>query len=126
MDAGVVLVYVCGIYSVGFAIFHMYFWKLFRWKRDLQSLSPANRAIIQIANLRLIYIFLFVAAICFLFPIELLETSLGNFFLAGNALFWLGRTIEQFLFLKINHKMVHALTFLFILGIALFALPLFI
>ncbi|MBA3986228.1 MAG: hypothetical protein H0X63_06585 [Flavobacteriales bacterium] len=126
MDAGVALVYVCGIYSVGFAVFHIYFWKLFRWKKELQNLSPANRGILQIANLRLIYIFLFVASTCFLFPVELIETKLGNFFLVGNALFWLGRTIEQFIFLKINHKMVHVLTALFILGIALFTLPLFI
>jgi hypothetical protein len=126
METGNILVYLCGVYSIGFAIFHMYFWKLFRWKKDLQHLSHANRAIIQIANLRLIYVFIFVGLICFLFPKELTETNLGRFFLVGNAVFWLGRTIEQFVFLRVNHVIVHILTVLFIVGIVLFTLPLLI
>ena len=78
----------------------------------------------QIANLRLIYFFLFVASICFIFPQELLETSLGHFFLGGMSVFWLGRTIEQFIFLRINHPMAHLLTYLFLIGMILFAAPL--
>jgi len=126
MEIAEILVYLCGVYSIGFAVFHMYFWKLFRWKKDLEGLSQANRAIVQISNLRLIYFFLFVGVLCFVFPNELIETRLGNFFLAGMSLFWLGRTIEQFIFLKINHKMVHILSLIFILGIVLYALPIFI
>lgn len=126
METGTLLVYLCGLYSIGFAVFHMYFWKLFRWKKDLQQLSLANRAIVQIANLRLIYFFIFVGILCFSFPSEMRKTTLGNFFLAGISLFWLGRTIEQFIFLKINHKMVHILSVIFILGIVLYALPIFI
>ncbi|MGS2740534.1 hypothetical protein [Sinomicrobium sp. M5D2P17] len=93
-------IYSCGIYSFGFAVFHIFFWKLFRWKDDLQKLSRPNRGIIQILNLRIIYYFIFVGTICFVFPKELGETQLGKFFLAGNALFWTGRTIEQFIFLR--------------------------
>ncbi len=77
----------------------------------------------QIANLRLIYFFVFVAAACFIFPDELATTTFGHFFLVGMSLFWLGRTIEQFIFLRIDHPMVHLLTYLFIIGTILFALP---
>jgi hypothetical protein len=115
-----------GIHSLCFAFFHMQFWRLFNWKDDLNQLQPINKAIIQIANIRLIYFFLFVATICFIFPIELSTTSLGKFFLGGMSLFWIGRTIEQFVFLKIEHRYIHLLTYLFILGAVLFAIPLLV
>ena len=120
------MIYLCGVYTLGFAIFHTQFWKLFDWKNDLDNLKPYNKAIMQIANLRLIYFFIFAAAVCFIFPKELPSTSLGRFFLAGMSLFWLGRAIEQFIFLRIDHKMVSLLTYLFILGAIMFAIPLFV
>lgn len=121
-----IMIFLCGVYCIGFAIFHTQFWRIFNWKTDLNTLQPANRSIMQIANLRLIYFFVFAAAICFIFPMELLNTHLGNFFLAGMSLFWLGRTIEQFIFVKIDHPMVHLLTYLFIIGTLLFAIPILI
>src|SRR4249920_2622405 len=93
-----IMIFLCGMFSLGFAIFHTQFWRLFDWKHDLNQLKPANKAIIQIANLRLIYLFLFVAVICFIFPDELLNTRIGKFFLGGMSLFWLGRSVEQFIF----------------------------
>ncbi len=120
------MIFLCGLYSLGFAIFHSQFWRLFDWKNDLSQLKPFNKGIMQIANVRLIYFFLFVAAICFIFPHELLTTGLGHFFLAGMSLFWLGRFVEQFIFLKIDHPMVHLLTYLFLIGTILFAIPILI
>lgn len=87
-------------------------------------LSFANKAIVQILNIRIIYLFLFVASICFIYPNELLNSNLGKAFLAGNSIFWLGRTIEQFIFLKVRNKYVHILTLIFIVGAIIFALPL--
>ncbi len=118
------IIYLCGLHSLGFAIFHMFFWKLFKWNTDLQKISKSNRAIIQIANLRLIYIFLFTAFMCFFFTQDLYSSNIGKAFLIGGSLFWLGRTIEQFIFLKINYSLVHVLTILFVLGIILFLMPL--
>jgi hypothetical protein len=118
------MIFLCGIYSLGFAIFHTQFWRLFDWKNELPKLKEYNRGIMQIANLRLIYFFLFVAAICFLFPQQILNTGLGHFFLGGMSIFWLGRTVEQFIFLRIDHPMVHFLTYLFLLGAILYATPL--
>ncbi len=113
-----------GLHSLGFALFHLAFWKLFRWPQSLQAAGVANRTIIQIANLRLVYVFLGVAALCFLFPQELAGTPLGRALLFGMSGFWIGRTIEQFVFLRSGTAMVHVLTGLFVLGAVLFALPL--
>lgn len=120
------LIIFCGIHSLSFAIFHAFFWKLFKWKDDLQRTSLASRAIIQIANLRLIYIFLFISFLCFFMTHELLSTSLGKVFLIGISLFWFGRTVEQFIFFKHNNKLVVILTVLFIAGFLLFLLPVFL
>lgn len=117
------LIYAAGVYSIGFALFHCYFWKLFNWRKDLKNLSTVNKAIIQILNLRLIYVFFGIGIVCFVFPLELLSSKLGNIFLLGISLFWIGRTIEQFIFLKIKSRFVHVLTLLFIVGALLFAAP---
>ena len=114
---------VCGIFSIAFAVFHSLFWKLFNWKTDLKKLSIANRAVTQILNLRLIYVFLFVGFLCFWFPEELVETSLGNAVLIGCSLFWVGRLIEQFIFLRIHNWKVHLLSVLFLIGSILYLIP---
>ncbi|WP_049621904.1 hypothetical protein [Frateuria defendens] len=123
---GETLVFLCGLHSLGFAIFHLAFWKLFDWPAALERTGRATRAVTQILNLRLIYVFLGVAALCFLLPGELLHTRLGHALLGGMAVFWAGRTVEQCVFLRYNTLLVHALTALFVLGAMLFVLPLFV
>ena len=125
MDApGDWLVRMAGVHSLGFALFHLGFWKLFRWKAELAKVGFATRAITQILNLRLIYLFLGVGAACFAFTDELQHSSLGRAVLAFMALFWVGRTVEQFVFLRRHHWLLQLLTALFVLGALLFALPL--
>ena len=119
-----VLILFCGLYNIVFALFHMVFWRLFNWSDDLKKLSFANRGIMQILNIQLIFYFLFVAVVCFAFPLELVETKFGNVFLLGNSLFWLIRTVQQFVFLRANHRFIHLLTVLFMIGTILFAWPL--
>jgi hypothetical protein len=123
MESSKLIIYICGIYSAGFAVFHMLFWRLFNWKKDLKNISYVNRAITQILNFRLIYFFLFTSFICFTYAEELNTTSLGKAFLGGLSIFWLGRTIEQFLFLGYKNKYVNLLTVIFVVGTILFALP---
>lgn len=114
------LLWLCALHSLGFALFHMAFWKLFDWPRSLQSTTLANRAVIQILNLRLIWVLLCVAAALWWLPGETAGTRLGRGLLGAMCLFWVGRTIEQFIFLRVNHRMVHTLTVLFALGAVLF------
>lgn len=117
MDIKHFVVLLCGLYSLSFAVFHLQFWRIFRWKTELAKLSVPNRAIMQIFNTRIIYLAVFVAFVCFFYPDDLLETRLGTVFLVGFSLFWLGRFLEQFIFLrKVNHWMVHTLTVIFCLA----------
>ena len=118
------LVQFCGIHSFAFATFHLAFWKLFDWKRELSKVGLPTRAVTQILNLRLVYFFLGIGVLCFAFTRELHATPLGRALLVFLSLFWVGRTIEQFVFLRINRPLVHVLTALFVIGAILFALPL--
>jgi len=114
----------CGVYNIGFALFHIGFWKIFHWNTELKKISFANKAIMQILNIQIIYYFFFTAVICFVFPTELVTTKFGNWFLAATSLFWLIRTLQQFIFLRANHYKIHLLTFIFLIGTILFSLPL--
>ena len=120
------ILFICGVYNFLFALFHIFFWRLFNWKNDLRKTSTANKAIIQILNLRLIYIFILMSVIYIFFSDELLQTNLGRLLLIGFAGFWFGRTIEQFIFLRIKSLLVHSLTAIFIIGTVLHLLPLFL
>ena len=117
------LLALCAAHSLGFAAFHLGFWKLFDWREQLPRLSVANRAILPILNLRLIYVFAGIGTLCLLFPDELANTALGRALLLGMSGFWLGRLIEQFVFLPYHRASVHALSALFALGTGLFAWP---
>lgn len=115
-----------GLHCLAFAVFHLAFWRLFRWKHELAKLGTANRAIMQILNLRLVYVFLGMGLLSLAFTRELLDTRLGHVVLAFMALFWLGRSVEQLVFLRINDWRVHLLTALFVLGAVLYAVPLWL
>lgn len=114
----------CAAHSLALAVFHMAFWRLFRWPTTLRETTFANRAILQIANVQLIWVFLGVAALCLWFPAELRGTPLGRAVLTGMSVFWIVRLIQQAVFLRVHHPLVHALSVVFAVGAALFAWPL--
>lgn len=117
-------VFLAGLHSFGFALFHLAFWRLFDWPRTLQGTTAANRAVLQIANVQLAYLLFAVAALCLLFADALVGTPLGRACLLGMAVFWLLRLATQFVWLRVNRPLVHVLSALFALGALLFALPL--
>jgi hypothetical protein len=118
-----VILFLCGVYNLGFALFHTLFWKLFKWDSELKKISFVNRGVMQILNIQITFYFLFLAILCFIFPTEMVSTSLGKFFLGGTSLFWLIRTFQQFVFFKTNNLKINTLTITFIIGALLFALP---
>lgn len=126
MTTAELLVRLAGVHSLAFAAFHLAFWRLFGWKRELTQLSTANRAIMQILNLRVIYVFLGMGVIALAFTPDLVDTRLGVVLLCFMAVFWLGRALEQFVFLRINDWRVHLLTGLFVLGAVLHAVPMWL
>jgi hypothetical protein len=125
------MILIAGLYNVLFAIFHLCFWKLFKWRTELTKLGFPNKGIMQVLNIQLMFYFLFVTFICFAFRTELQTTRLGHAFLLGNSLFWFIRTINQFIFLRAKNTTNHIstiifvfLTIIFILGTIIFAIPL--
>jgi hypothetical protein len=114
------LLVIGGLYSFAFAAFHMLFWKLFRWKGDLQRLTPVNRAIMQVLNLRLIYVFVIMGLTTVLFPGPLLATDLGRFVLGAMSLFWLMRAIEQIIFFGLRATASIAIFGVFLIGSGIF------
>ncbi len=87
-----------GVFHLAFGLFHLGFWRIFQWKKNLACLDTINRAIIQILNLRVAFVFFLMAYACFFHAEELLTTGLGKTLLVGFSLFWLCRTVEQVVF----------------------------
>ena len=119
------MLFLCAAHSFGFALFHLGFWRLFDWPRTLRATTLPNRAILQIANVQLVWVFTGVGLLCLLFPDDLAGTPLGRALLAGMSAFWLVRLAGQVVWLRLHHPLVHVLSLLFALGAVLFALPLF-
>lgn len=120
------LLIIGGIHSLLFGLFHCMFWNKLKWKTVLKKIDHNNEAVMQILNLRIIYIFFLHSFLCFFFTDDLLTTPLGNFMLIGSSLFWLGRTIEQFVYRKqlpFKDPVNMVVTIMFVVGIAIYAIP---
>lgn len=116
------LVYLGGAYCFAFALFHLAFWKLFDWKRELPKLRAVNRGVMQVLNLRLTYLFFVFAFISFFYAEDLLSSPLGAALLGAISLGWLMRAAEQPIFWKFDA--VSAVFFvLFLIGSALYGIP---
>lgn len=85
----------CAVYNVALAVFHLAFWRLFAWRRELANLGAVNRGVMQVLNLMLIYFFLLAAALQFGWPEELTANPLGRVWQGGLAGFWLVRAALQ-------------------------------
>ena len=114
------LILACGLHSAAFALFHLGFWRLFDWPRTLQTTTRPNRAIVQIANAQLVWVFGAVALLCFAMPGDLGNTPLGRAVLAAMAGFWWLRLALQFVWLRLHHPLVHGLSLSFLAGALLF------
>ncbi len=108
---------------MAFGLFHLAFWKLFDWKRELPKLNQVNRGVLQVLNLRLTYLFFVFSFISFFFADDLLTTNLGRVILGALSLFCLMRAIEQTIFWKFD-KIGAAFFVVFLLGAVIFAVPL--
>jgi hypothetical protein len=112
-----------GIFNLGFVVFHLMFWKIFHWKDDLASLTHINRSVMQILNLRLIFIFLIMAYLSFFHKAEMISSNIGKTLLISFSLFWLFRAFEQVVFFGIKNRVSFVLTLVFLAGGILYILP---
>ena len=117
------MIFVGGVFNLGFAVYHIMFWRLFRWREDLASLRHINRSVMQVLNLCLTFVFLVMAYVSFFHTSELIQTSLGKTLLIAFSLFWFLRMIEQMVFFGIKNKMSAAFTLVFLLGSVIYLLP---
>lgn len=118
-------IYAAAGYNVALALFHLGFWRLFRWKEELPRLHPVNRGVMQVLNIMLTAFLLLMAAVLVLNARELTTTPLGRLLLAGLTALWVLRAILQPIFWRTQPKAANvAFITLFMFGAGLHALAL--
>ena len=117
------LLIIGGIFHFSFAVFHLFFWQLFNWEKDLASLTFVNRAIMQILNLCLTFVFVAVGYISIFYASELLTTKLGKAILTATFLFWFLRAVEQIVFFGVKETRSNILTIIFAVGFIIYLIP---
>ena len=112
-----------GIYTVALIIFHVLFWRIFKWPETLMTLDYVNKATIQVLNISITFIFFIITYISFAHTDELLNTQLGRALLVLISGLWLFRAAQQVVFYKLKHKASIGLTFYFLIGALLYGVP---
>ncbi len=118
-----ILIIAGGVYTVGLIIFHVFFWKIFKWPKTLESLNGVNRSTMQVLNISITFIFFIFAYISFIHTRELLNTKLGNTLLFLIACLWLFRAVQQVVFYKLKHKVSIGLAVYCLVGAILYGVP---
>ena len=116
-----ILLLIGGIYNLLFAVFHLLFWKIFDWKNDLALLTLVNRAIMQVINLCLTFVFIIFGVISLLHPNQMIGTDLGRTLIFLIAIFWFLRAVEQIIFFKMKNWLSWAFFFVFLIGAWLYS-----
>ncbi len=119
------LIIIGGFLWLAFFVFHIFFWKLFDWKHDLEKLNKTNKAVMQVLNLCLMLCFLIFAYISIFQTDELLNTSLGKTLLVGMILFGIFRAIEQAIFFDLKHIRSKIVLFVALFGTIIYAIALY-
>ncbi len=117
------LIIIGGFLWLAFFVFHIFFWKLFDWKRDLEKLTETNKAIMQVLNLCLMLCFLIFAYVSICQTNELLTTNLGKTLLIGMILFAIFRAVEQVIFFDLKNHRSKAILLIAMFGAALYLVP---
>ena len=112
-----------GVYNIALILFHLSFWRIFNWNEELASVSFLNRAVMQVLNISLMFVFAIFAYISLVHTSELVDTPLGNSLLVLMALFWLARSVQQIVYFKLQHWLSWLFLLLFFSGFLLYAIP---
>lgn len=117
-------IYAGGALHVGWALFHLAFPRVFKWKKNLADTDPVNRNVYQVVNLCLTFWFAAVAYLSFVFGPELLAGGLGRKLLSIITAFWLMRLGLQFKFFNGIHPVSLLLILFFLATMACYGYPL--
>ena len=113
-----------GIFCVCLVLFHLTFWRLFRWNTELAKLTSLNRAVVQVLNLSLTFVFVIFAYVSLAHTTEMESTPLGRSLLLLIALLWYLRAIEQVYFFGLRTRLSVLFLVFFVLGGTLYLIPL--
>lgn len=92
------LIQIGGVINLLFVVFHLSFWNLFNWGESLRSLSPNDRAVMQVLNIHTAYVLAVFALVSFVFPDEIHSAKLGRIISMAIAGFWILRAVNQAVF----------------------------
>lgn len=120
------LIIIGGFLWLGYFVFHIFFWKLFKWKQELNKLHAVNKAIMQVMNLCLMLVFLIFAYISIFHADELLTTGLGKSILFGIVLFGVFRAVEQVIFFDLKPHLSKLFLVITLITTTVFLIPLVI
>ena len=113
-----------GALHLGWAVFHLFFPRLFKWEKSLAVVDAINRRLMPVLNLCLTFYFLAAGYLSFAFAQDLALTPLGRKLLGVFSAFWLFRLSLQFKFFKALHPASLVLIPLFGATMACYAIPL--
>ncbi|MBI5423112.1 MAG: hypothetical protein HZA32_03440 [Opitutae bacterium] len=111
------------VFNAAFGLFHLGFWKLFRWREELPRLSAINRGVVPVLNIMLTYVFFAVALAQATLREAWVATPLGRAALVGVTGFWVLRAgLQLICWPRVARSW--ALFGVFLVGVALHALAL--
>ena len=106
----------CALYNAAFGVFHLCFWRLFRWGEELPRLGKVNRCVMQILNIRLLYVFFFMSMLYAVILAKDIRGLLPLLLIGGMGVFWLMRGFEQIWFFGWRNRTSNVMTFIFFAG----------
>lgn len=112
-----------GVFNAALAVFHLTFWRLFDWRRELRNLTFVNRGIVQTLNLCLAFVLVIFAYLSLAHAGEMTSSLMGYSLLAGIALFWLARAVLQVVFFRLRRWCSRVFFLVFLFGAFLYAVP---
>lgn len=119
------IVYLGGMYNIILVIFHLSFWKVFKWKKELKRMNFLNGNVYQILNISLTFIFVMFAYLSIFYNSELVTTPLGIITLKLIAFFWFFRALQQIYFFGIKNLVSMGFVIYFLLGTIIYIYPTF-
>lgn len=114
--------FIGGLYHLAFAVFHLSFGRIFKWKSSLRLTTPVNRSVMQVMNLCLIFLFVSISCVSFFGRDVLQNESAGKMILAFVAGFWLWRALLQVAFFGVRKTLSILLVMIFLAGFVLYGL----
>ncbi|MBK8944352.1 MAG: hypothetical protein IPM32_03680 [Ignavibacteriae bacterium] len=117
------IILIGGFYNLAFATFHLLFWKIFKWNKELKRMNFVNGNILQILNLSITFVFIIFAFLSFFYAKELVTTQLGNSILRLISFFWFFRSLQQIYFFGLKN-ITSVLFFIgFLIGVGIYIYP---